>query len=113
MEYVNGGAGNRALLTQDPESLNSIDSDKLATFQRQYATAYKGYMEASQKNQFPWCVAAFPSKAWAARVYPELTVEAAYEKFIDEVLDIVRVDGNDPVVNWEKHIANLSKHADK
>ena len=70
-------------------------------------------MEASQKNQFPWCVAAFPSKAWAARVYPELTVEAAYEKFIDEVLDIVRVDGNDPVVNWEKHIANLSKHADK
>ncbi|RZH79144.1 aminopeptidase, partial [Staphylococcus aureus] len=29
------------------------------------------------------------------------------------VLDIVRVDGNDPVVNWEKHIANLSKHADK
>ena len=41
-------------------------------------------MEASQKI-ISWCVAAFPSKAWAARVYPELTVEAAYEKFIDEV----------------------------
>src|SRR5699024_3128438 len=55
----------------------------------------------------------FPSKAWAARVYPNLSVEEAYVKFIDEVLDIVRVDGNDPVTNWEEHIANLSKHADK
>src|SRR5699024_2268403 len=113
MDYVNRGAANLALITQDPDLLNGIDSDKLATFQRQYATAYKGYMEASQKNQFPWCVAAFPSKAWAARVYPELTVEEAYSKFIDEVLDIVRVDGNDPVANWKAHIENLSKHADR
>ena len=73
--------------------------------------AYKGYMEASQKNQFPWCVAAFPSKAWAKRVYPELSETDAYYKFIDEVLDIVRVDGNDPVMNWQKHVDNLSQHA--
>ncbi|MDK9866480.1 MULTISPECIES: aminopeptidase [Staphylococcus] len=113
MDYVNRGAANLALITQDPDLLNGIDRDKLAAFQRQYATAYKGYMEASQKNQFPWCVAAYPSKAWASRVYPELSEEDAYNTFIDEVLDIVRVDGNDPVANWEAHVANLSKHADK
>ncbi|KKI52550.1 MAG: aminopeptidase [Staphylococcus equorum] len=113
MDYVNRGAANLALITQDPDLLNGIDRDKLAAFQRQYATAYKGYMEASQKNQFPWCVAAYPSKAWASRVYPELSEEDAYNTFIDEVLDIVRVDGNDPVANWKAHVANLSKHADK
>src|SRR5699024_606605 len=67
----------------------------------------------SQKNQFPWCVAAFPSKAWAARVYPDLSVEEVYVIFIDEVIDIVRLDGNDSVTNWVEHIVNLSKHADK
>ena len=113
MDYVNRGAANLALITQDPDLLNGIDRDKLAAFQRQYATAYKGYMEASQKNQFPWCVAAYPSKAWASRVYPELSEEDAYNTFIDEVLDIVRVDGNDLVANWKAHVANLSKHADK
>ena len=113
MDYVNRGAANLALITQDPDLLNGIDRDKLAAFQRQYATAYKGYMEASQKNQFPWCVAAYPSKAWASRVYPELSEEDAYNTFINEVLDIVRVDGNDPVANWKAHVANLSKHADK
>lgn len=65
------------------------------------------------KNQFPWVVAAFPSKAWAKRVYPELSVEEAYIKFIDEVFDIVRIDGNDPVENWRQHIANLSVYAQK
>ena len=113
MDYVKRGAANLALITQDPDLLNGIDSEKLSTYQRQYSTAYKGHMEASQKNQFPWCVAAFPSKAWAQRVYPDLTETEAYSKFIDEVLDIVRVDGNDPVKNWKNHVENLSIHARK
>lgn len=113
MDYVKRGAANLALITQDPDLLNGIDSEKLSTYQRQYSTAYKGYMEASQKNQFPWCVAAFPSKAWAQRVYPDLTETEAYSKFIDEVLDLVRVDGNDPVKNWKNHVENLSIHARK
>ncbi|MDW3898380.1 aminopeptidase [Staphylococcus saprophyticus] len=113
MDYVKRGAANLALITQDPDLLNGIDSEKLSTYQRQYSTAYKGYMEASQKNQFPWCVAAFPSKAWAQRVYPDLTETEAYSKFIDEVLDIVRVDGNDPIENWKNHVENLSIHARK
>lgn len=113
MDYVKRGAANLALITQDPDLLNGIDSEKLSTYQRQYSTAYKGYMEASQKNQFPWCVAAFPSKAWAQGVYPDLTETEAYSKFIDEVLDIVRVDGNDPVENWKNHVENLSIHARK
>ncbi|WP_312573822.1 aminopeptidase [Staphylococcus saprophyticus] len=113
MDYVKRGAANLALITQDPDLLNGIDSEKISTYQRQYSTAYKGYMEASQKNQFPWCVAAFPSKAWAQRVYPDLTETEAYSKFIDEVLDIVRVDGNDPVENWKNHVENLSIHARK
>ncbi|WP_436865054.1 aminopeptidase [Staphylococcus saprophyticus] len=113
MDYVKRGAANLALITQDPDLLNGIDSEKLSIYQRQYSTAYKGYMEASQKNQFPWCVAAFPSKAWAQRVYPDLTETEAYSKFIDEVLDIVRVDGNDPVENWKNHVENLSIHARK
>jgi len=113
MDYVHRGAANLALITQDPDLLNGIDSDKLSTYQRQYSTAYKDYMEASQKNQFPWCVAAYPSKAWAKRVYPELSIDEAYSKFIDEVLDIVRVNGNDPVENWKNHVQNLSKHAQR
>lgn len=113
MDYVKRGAANLALISEDPDLMDGIDSQKLQAFQQQNARAFKGYMESVQKNQFPWVVAAFPSKAWAKRVYPELSVEEAYIKFIDEVFDIVRIDGNDPVKNWRQHIANLSVYAQK
>lgn len=113
MDYVKRGAANLALISEDPDLMDGIDSQKLQAFQQQNARAFKGYMESVQKNQFPWVVAAFPSKAWAKRVYPELSVEEAYIKFIDEVFDIVRIDGNAPVENWRQHIANLSVYAQK
>ncbi|HCV7634726.1 TPA: aminopeptidase [Staphylococcus aureus] len=113
MDYVKRGAANLALISEDPDLMDGIDSQKLQAFQQQNARAFKGYMESVQKNQFPWVVAAFPSKAWAKRVYPELSVEEAYIKFIGEVFDIVRIDGNDPVENWRQHIANLSVYAQK
>ena len=113
MDYVKRGAANLALISEDPDLMDGIDSQKLQAFQQQNARAFKGYMESVQKNQFPWVVAAFPSKAWANRVYPEPSVEEAYIKFIDEVFDIVRIDGNDPVENWRQHIANLSVYAQK
>ncbi|MBO8732032.1 aminopeptidase [Staphylococcus aureus] len=113
MDYVKRGAANLALISEDPDLMDGIDSQKLQAFQQQNARAFKGYMESVQKNQFPWVVAAFPSKALAKRVYPELSVEEAYIKFIDEVFDIVRIDGNDPVENWRQHIANLSVYAQK
>ena len=108
MDYANRGAANLALLSGDPNLLNGIDPEKLKANQISYSQAFKGYMEGSQKNRFPWVVAAFPSKDWARRVYPDLDEEIALEKFIDEVFDIVRIDGNDPIENWKKHIENLS-----
>ncbi|AXZ23060.1 aminopeptidase [Staphylococcus warneri] len=113
MDFVKRGAANLAILTEDPDLLSGIDASKLKAYQLQYSKAYKSYMEASQKNQFPWVVAAFPSKAWAQRVYPDKSVEDAYTTFVDEVFDIVRVDGNDPIQNWQSHVKNLSVHADK
>ncbi|MGV3008517.1 aminopeptidase [Staphylococcus epidermidis] len=111
LDYVNRGAANLALIAEDPELLNGIDAQKLKAYQTVYSKGFKPYMEASQKNQFPWVVAAFPTRDWARRVYPELDVESAYIKFIDEVFDIVRVDGQNPIENWEKHIKDLSVHA--
>ena len=111
LDYVNRGAANLALIAEDPELLNGIDAHKLKAYQTVYSKGFKPYMEASQKNQFPWVVAAFPTRDWAHRVYPELDVESAYIKFIDEVFDIVRVDGQNPIANWEKHVKDLSVHA--
>ena len=92
LDYVNRGAANLALIAEDPELLNGIDAQKLKAYQTVYSKDLN-HIWKQVKNQFPWVVAAFPTRDWARRVYPELDVESAYIKFIDEVFDIVRVDG--------------------
>lgn len=111
LDYAKRNAANLAILSDDPDLLNGIDSAKLNAYQTEYSKAHKTFMSMMQNNEFPWCVAAFPSKEWAQRVYPDLEPDEALNRFIDEVLDIARVDGNDPVENWEKHIKNLSVRA--
>ncbi len=44
------GAANLALISEDPDLMDGIDSQKLQAFQQQ--NARKGYMESVQ-NQFP------------------------------------------------------------
>lgn len=112
MDYVQRGACSLALITEDPDLLNGIDSEKLKAAQIQKSKAFKPYMVASQKNEFPWLVACYPSKAWAKRVYPDLDADVAFDRFLDDILEIVRVDGNDPVENWKQHTALLKEKAD-
>ncbi|UEX90814.1 aminopeptidase [Staphylococcus ratti] len=112
MDYVERGACSLALITEDPELLSGIASEKLKAAQIQRSKAFKPYMIASQKNEFPWLVACYPSKAWAQRVYPNLDAEAAFNRFLEDILEIVRVDGNDPIENWKQHTALLKEKAD-
>ncbi|ARJ50145.1 aminopeptidase [Staphylococcus lutrae] len=111
MDYVHRGACQLALVSADPHLLNDIAPEKIKTAQLQYAQAFKPYMMAAQKNSFPWLVAAYPTPAWAQRVYPDLNEEEAMSRFLEDILSIVRVDGNDPIKNWEQHVQNLKVRA--
>ncbi|KTE93909.1 aminopeptidase T, partial [Staphylococcus aureus] len=70
MGFVKRGAAYFALICEVPNLMDGFDSQKYHAFQQQNARTFKGYMESEQKKQFPWVVAAFPSKAWAKRVFP-------------------------------------------
>ncbi|MCS4487291.1 aminopeptidase [Staphylococcus americanisciuri] len=111
MDYASRGASNLALLTEDPDLLNGIDAQKIKATQLRYGQAFKPYMILPQKNAFPWLVAAYPSVDWAKRVYPDLEDQEAVERFLDDILAIVRIDGNDPVENWHKHTQQLKARA--
>lgn len=113
MDYANRGACNLALITEDPDLLSGIDSDKLKAAQLNKSKAFKPYMIQSQKNAFPWLVACYPSEAWASRVYPDLDKETAFNRFLEDILDIVRVDGEDTIEKWEQHKAQLEARANQ
>ena len=50
--------------------------------------------------------AAVPGKAWARKIFPELSDEEAVEKLWEAIFDCSRIT-EDPIVEWEEHNKNL------
>ena len=54
------------------------------------------------KNAFPWVVLHL-SKAWAKRVYL-ICLKKKHIVNLSMKYSKLRVDGNDPITNWEQHV---------
>lgn len=95
-----------------PDILNDVDPNAMRTVALKRSQKLKFYMQAMMANQMQWCVAAVPTKAWAQKVYPHLSPEAAVAELWRQVLRMVRVDQPDPVAAWAKHNDMLKEVAD-
>ncbi|MFA6890413.1 MAG: aminopeptidase [Bacilli bacterium] len=69
------------------------------------------YRKHMMGNGSQWCVVAYPTMAWATKVFPELTAKEAFNQLLDKILEASRVrDDNNPVHEWEQHIKTLANH---
>lgn len=100
------------LTSEDPDGLKGVNQMKMAKSQARMYPKIKKYHDAMD-GKYKWCIAGVPGKAWAKKVYPNLSDEEAIEKLWEAILLTSRVDGNNPVENWNKHNANLINHREK
>ena len=100
------------LTSEDPDGLKGVNQMKVAKSQARMYPKIKKYHDAMD-GKYKWCIAGVPGKAWAKKVYPNLSDEEAIEKLWEAILLTSRVDGNDPVKNWDNHNANLINHREK
>ena len=94
------------LESSDPDGLKGINQVKMAKSMAKRYPKIKKYRDIAD-GKYKWCIAGVPGKAWAKKVFPNETDEVALEKLWDAILMTSRVDGNDPVENWNKHNAFL------
>ena len=111
-EYADKKAARLAIVSGDPENLKGVDPDKLRRNTVTRGKELKRYQEMQMRNEFPWCVAAVPTPAWACKVFPDSGPDEAVAKLWDAILNAVRVNGDGRAVKrWEEHSANSEKRA--
>ena len=112
-QMVDEGWARLALVGNEfPDLLKDVDPAAMRTVAVTRSQKLKFYMQAMMANQMQWCVAAVPTQAWAAKVYPNLAPDAALAELWTQVLRMVRVDQPDPVEAWTKHNVTLKGVAD-
>lgn len=100
--------------SDDPEALSGVDPDRILRSSRISGEALKPFRERETSDVIQWCIAAYPGKAWAKKVFPELNDDDAVSRLLDAILATMRVTrGNDPITAWKAHNDALKSRVTK
>lgn len=99
-----------ALRSPNPGIMDDVDSKVISAATQSRGVALERYQRYSMNSQGQWLVCAYPTMAWAKKVFPDLQDQEAYDKLYDQILYASRVsESNDPAQEWVKHNAQLAK----
>ena len=112
VSYAEKGAAFLSISASDPELMKDVKPERLIKANKASSTALRDYRERLMSDKNVWCVVSVPTKAWAKKVFPEISEESAVEKLWSAIFKAVRADVEDPVDAWEKHKNNLKKSMD-
>lgn len=96
----------------NPSIFSGCDPEKLATYQKAFSKARNKFRNATMSNYLRWTIVSVPTEAWAAKVFPNDEPTVAVDKMWQAIGHIMRLDCDDPVAAWRKHIDTLHRRAD-
>ncbi len=100
-----------AIVGEDPMLLSDADPAKVARANKANSIAYKPALEKIAGFDINWNIVAYPTLAWAKRVFPGDEETVAVARLADAIFAASRVDGDDPVAEWRAHNAALAVRA--
>ena len=100
------------VLDSDPDIFANLDLQKVNRASLARRKAIKPYRDFVE-NLNQWTIISVPSKAWAMKVFPNETIPNAQKKLWQAIIKCTRIDGKNPIADWEKHIAYLKEKANK
>jgi len=68
--YAREGCCNIAIVGNDPEAFAGVPSEKLMASTRAFRAAFKEFYRIMDQGGIRWCVAAYPGREWAKKVFP-------------------------------------------
>jgi len=96
------------LESDDPELLSDVDPERIKDASKATGTAFAEHDTNISGNHVRWTIAGVPSRAWAARIYPDLSEGRGVALLWKRILEVCRVD-EDPLAAWETHDKTLKE----
>ena len=113
-DYAREGAAYLAISAGDPQNLLGVDPGRIRRATQARGKGLSEFYEAQMGNRIPWCIGALPIPAWAEKVFPDLSGEAAMDALWEKIFAAVRITGRgDAVEEWKAHLARLNERITK
>lgn len=111
-EHAKNNAAFLSIVSSNPIILQGVDPSKIAASTKARSMALKEYYKYIMNSDVSWSIISIPSEGWATKVFPELSIEDAMKKLWEVIFSIVRVDNEDVVAAWDKHLKTLQEKVD-
>lgn len=99
------------IAASDPDLMKGIDPKRLAISQKATGKKMERFQDAQTNGGLTWSILSVPSKNWAAKIFPHLDEDKQVDALWEEIFRTTRVNTDNPVAAWEKHIENLAEKA--
>ena len=101
-----------AVVGEDPMLLSEQNADDIGRANQAVSKASSPVRERITRFDVNWNIIAWPGTQWAKRVFPNLEEAEAQEQLARAIFQASRLDGTDPIENWNVHNQNLRKKTD-
>jgi aminopeptidase len=101
-----------SIYANDPDLLKNEPPDAVGALQQATSRAMMPFRELLSRNRTNWAVIAAAGSGWAAKVFPARRPEEQVARLWDEITRMCRLDADDPVAAWRRHIDALSARAE-
>ena len=111
-KLAEAGAAVVSIVSQSPDLLKGVEPSRIADAQKAAGKALSNYRKLMMADHFSWSVVAAPSKAWAAKMFPELAESDQVPALWEAIFKAVRADQEDAVGVWKELDRTLNEKAD-
>lgn len=111
MHYARKGACFITIASEDPDILSGVDPAKLRAQSAAVNKAYAEYWEMITQNRCAWCVVSAPNRAWAKKLFPELSEDAAFAALEQAIARTMRLDTDNPLEALRINNARIAARA--
>ena len=101
-----------AVVGEDPMLLSEQNADDIGRANQAVSKASSPVRERITRFNVNWNIIAWPGTQWAKRVFPNLEEAEAQEQLARAIFQASRLDGKDPIENWNIHNKNLRTKTD-
>jgi aminopeptidase len=90
-----------------------IEPEKIAQYQSARAKVMTEAKKLGMSNHVKWVLAPVASAEWAHMVYPNEPADSAIIHLWNDLLEVCRIKGDNPMMEWERHNKSLKQYTER
>ena len=96
--------------SSDPQLLQGVDPQRIQAWRRVSGNSLRAYYDAMTAGKFQWSIGAYPTAAWAQKVFPEQSAADAVDALWNAIFATCRISGDGTAVaRWREHVDTCAR----